>query len=288
MRYLAAFLLLLLAACGGDPVGGDAEPAPALWEISDTKGEPVGWLFGTIHALPSGTRWRTARLDEALAAADILAVEIDLEDDRADVAQLFARLAATPGLPPLSQRVAPRFRDELARLMQRGGLKDGHFRSTETWAAALTLSNVDSGNDSENGVDRLLARDFDGPLVELEGFENQLSIFDLMPEPTQRALLDAIVEDADDDEAERRKYANLWRSGDTDAIAAEADGGMLANPGLRKALVTDRNRDWAEKIDALIRSGRKTFVAAGTGHMIGADSVPQMLAARGYTVRRIQ
>ena len=42
------------------------------------------------------------------------------------------------------------------------------------------------------------------------------------------------------------------------------------------------------RIAQLLEAGQRPFVAVGTGHMIGEDGLPALLAERGYTVRRIQ
>ena len=50
-------LSVLIAACGSQPDIGKAEgPHPALWEIVNGSGSVEGWMFGTIHALPDGTK----------------------------------------------------------------------------------------------------------------------------------------------------------------------------------------------------------------------------------------
>ena len=77
-----------------------ADPAPALWEVRGPSGE-AGWLFGTIHALPDGTRWRTPVLERVLEQADLLVVEVADLDDQGAAAYAFAQVSSSPGLPPL-------------------------------------------------------------------------------------------------------------------------------------------------------------------------------------------
>jgi uncharacterized protein YbaP (TraB family) len=80
----------------------------------------------------------------------------------------------------------------------------------------------------------------------------------------------------------------LWVKGDTQGIADEARKGFLAEPGLRAALLTKRSNKWAQQIDTMIQRGAHPFVAVGAAHVSGADGLPALMAARGYTVRRVQ
>lgn len=291
-RIFAGLLgLLALSACERADSGAKlAPPDPALWEVSLADGTPAGWLFGTIHSLPDGAKWRTPAIDRAIVDADVLVVEVKDLDDTAKLAATFTRLSHSPGnLPPLSERVPAGLRERLRALLAKGGYREADFKATETWAAALTLAQLADDSIGENGVDRALVRDFRARQVkELEGVAGQLAIFDALPEADQRDLLGAVVEDDTMTSGDTAKLAKLWLAGDMDAITKEGDEGMLADPELREALLTRRNRAWAKTISAMVAGGQRPLVAVGAAHMAPPHGLPELLAAEGYTVRRVR
>jgi uncharacterized protein YbaP (TraB family) len=286
MRSFAALafaLTLALAGCG-EPAREWPQPSPALWEVSG-PGEARGWLFGTIQSLPEGAEWRTAAVDRALAGSSVLVLEIANLDDKEAAKVAFERLATTPGLPPLSQRVPAEDRPALAAFLDRAGMADGDFPHTETWAAAIVLANRARGRDPATGVDRELmakARQVEG----LETFEEQYGAFDALPPPEQADLLLALAAEAGG-QADARRVED-WLTGDLASLARDSANGVLADPELREALQVARNRRWAERIAELLARHEQPFVAVGEAHMFGEENLPQLLKARGYTVRRVQ
>lgn len=284
---LLAGLLALLALAG---CARPDEVRPALWLVEGPKGEQA-WLFGTIHALPEPVTWRSVKVDAALKAADRLVLEVADIADADKTARAFAALAESPGLPPLRQRVTPDLRDELDEDLKAGGIAPGQLDRYETWAAALMLQQALSGarlTDSGNGIDRALAQAWDGPVEEFEGAAAQLAIFDRLPEAQQRALLGAVVREGDERAVNLRQLEQAWARGDIDRIARVTDADFAAEPGLREALLTGRNRAWLIRLETLLGSGARPFVAVGAAHLAGQDGLPAQLAARGYRVTRLQ
>jgi hypothetical protein len=285
----ALALCLAVAGCDGQSNAPPAPPPdPLLYEIASVDGVVEGWMFGTIHALPPGTRWTTPAIAETIAAADLLVVEIAALDDRERLAATFAELAASPGLPPLAARVPPALAGPLTDLLARGGMSAGRFDGTETWAAAISLAQVDAVGDPASGVDRALLRDFAGrPVRELEGARAQLAIFDRLPEAQQRAMLAAVVRESDRTRSDPARLQRAWLLGDAQAIARSTREGFLAEPALREALLTGRNRRWAAALLPLLREAPRPLIAVGAAHLVGPDGLAALLEAQGYRVRRL-
>jgi len=272
-----------LMSCS-EPAGEWPEPAPALWEVSQ-DGTVRAWLFGTIHALPDGVHWQTASLDDALAGAGVLVVEVGELADAAAGRRAFAAVSSSPGLPPLLQRLPADQRPALGAALENAGMAERDFATTETWAAALLLANSARSLKSGNGVDRALL-DEGLPVVALEDFRQQFAIFDGLAEADQTVLLREAVRNVA--QARELTLTEAWLTGDLRALEREEREGLLADPELREALLTRRNAAWTRTIVRLIEQGRRPLVAVGAAHMIGPDGLPAMLERHGYRVTRIQ
>lgn len=281
---LALLAALVLAGCS------KPEPAqPALWQVEGPNGEQA-WLFGTIHALPEPVEWRSAKIEAALAASDLLVLEVAAVGDDAEIGKVFAGLAQSPGLAPLAMRLPPEDRSELQTDMSDAGLAPGALDGLETWAAALALQQAvvaREGIDSANGIDRALLKGWTKPVEELEGAAAQLAIFDRLAEDDQRALLLAVLRGGDAGE-EADHLARAWARGDMALIGKEVEGDFLSDPDLREALLVGRNRAWVLKLEASLKRGARPFVAVGAAHMVGAEGLPAQLGAKGFKVTRVQ
>ncbi len=226
-------------------------------------------------------------------------LELSDEEMSATNTQAFALMRMTKSVPVL-QRVSPQRREGLARLMRELQIPEGSLDTLETWAVAVILgvgemAHEYAGGDSSaaqaaetaSGVEEALTREFRAngrPVSGVETAADQISAFRGMPLDVQQAMLDETVdsyvtgeEAGDPDEAD-------WISGNLDGIAAEMDS---LPPPLYEALITRRNRNFADWLaHRLDRPGTVLF-AIGAGHLAGRVSVQSMLESRGLHVQRV-
>ncbi|WP_237392446.1 TraB/GumN family protein [Aurantiacibacter rhizosphaerae] len=276
---------LWLAGCGAlsEPDRDWPDASPAMWEITAPSGE-VGWIFGTVHALPDDVDWHTPLLDEKFAQAGVLVVEVANLDDPAG-ASLYADLSETPGQPALTRRVDPDERDALRQLLDDAGMEDDDFSRIESWAAAMMLSGKVRTGDPTNGVDRALIDEAD-TVVGLETYVEQLTMFDTLSSEAQSDLLFGVARSHQADSGDGMLLA--WIAGQEDELAGHVNDTLQLSPELRRVLLTDRNERWTPRIAAKIEGGRKPFVAVGAGHVIGEDGLVALLEQRSFAARRIQ
>jgi uncharacterized protein YbaP (TraB family) len=261
-----------------------------LWAVSE-NGAPRGWILGTIHALPPDTPWRRPAIDTAMAAADRLVMEIGDPVTPDAAGRALARLAMSPGLPPPTQRLDPAGRAALVAAYGRLGLDDARFRDEESWAVALQISALASqraGAEARDGVEPQVRQAMAGkPVAGLETIDSQFAVFDALPPPAQNVLLASVAKEATDARNNDADLLAKWLKGDDAGLAREATSDFLADPALHRALLTDRNRAWLGRIDALLRSGAHPFIAVGAAHVSGPDGLVTLLRTLGWKVERV-
>ena len=290
---LMGALLLALAACSGEPDGDASKPYPdadpLFYEITNNDGVIEGWMLGTIHALPEKVDWRTPAIERAVAEADVLLVEIASLGQSDAVRQAFIELSQSPGLPPLTQRVAPELRGDLDAMIEELGTSRAILRSSEDWAAAIMLARVGAPGEPEYGVDRALIADFDGrKVVGFETAREQLGIFDQLAAEDQRALLEGTIEDWASSKDNRDRLLRAWITGDTQELKAATTEGIMSDPELRANLLTNRNDNWIGPINEALEDEPLPLIAVGAAHLVGPEGLASQIAARGYTVTRVR
>jgi uncharacterized protein YbaP (TraB family) len=293
MGWMRKALLVAATVLGvGLGAAGAADAAPALWVVRDADSEI--YLFGTLHALSPTARWRTPLYDRAFAAADTVWFEADLQSGDPETLRLLVQRYGSDPDMPLSRKLAP---SDLAALARQADVaRIDHLRP---WAAALMLSMQPAlarGATVEAGADMTATRATRARQKRLRAFEtleDQARMFASLPQPSEVRYLNTVVR-----ERSRPKLRlppaplsleKAWLAGDLARLGSGLSGELKAgNPALYDALLKRRNFAWADKLSAEMAGSGVELVNVGALHLIGADGLPTLMAARGYRVERIQ
>ena len=142
---------------------------------------------------------------------------------------------------------------------------------------ALGMS-VEHGADS---VLRRVAEDNGKPVGGLERFEDQLGQLARIPVDASQKSETPVVSVSLND------LLGAWTKGDTGAFSTMLAGFEAKSPVAYRMLIADRNARWGQWIVNRLDQPGTVFVAVGSGHLAGKDSVQQWLAARGIATARI-
>lgn len=297
MRKIALFVSLaglLLIAAAPKPTSPDEikTAKPALWKVSDK--DTTIYLFGTIHYLPKGLKWRTAKFDKALNQSEELVLETADLDDAEKIGAMFVAAATNSSPPPITERIPGDRMPKLLKLAEAAEMPRANLDRLESWAIAIALATSaikQAGLEADAGAESVLQSEFKAarkPVSGLETSQQQLGFFDGLPEAAQRVFLVSLIDESADLKTEAADMLWSWAKGDQKAIAISFDDELKLSPELMETLLRKRNASWSAWIQRRLEQPGTIMVAVGAGHLAGADSVQTMLGARGIKAKRIQ
>jgi uncharacterized protein YbaP (TraB family) len=285
-----------IALCAAASLLGFAVPADArdrhtLWTVEGEHN--TVYLLGSIHVLRAGDEGLPAAAEDAYDDAEQLVMEIDLDDVTAGdpVALLGAmqRMALLPEGDSLREVLGADY-DTINERTRGAGLDLALLDRFAPWFVAVTLLQLElakRGFSPELGVEQLLATRAvaDGkPIQGLETAEQQFAVLAGLPMPMQKRFLVMTLEDAAGLDAEIDELMQAWREGDSDALARLLSEEFDEFPELYKPLTEDRNRAWLGQLVELLDDRDDYLVVVGALHLVGRNSVVDLLRQRGYEV----
>ncbi|RZJ47241.1 MAG: TraB/GumN family protein [Brevundimonas sp.] len=268
-----------------------AEAGPALWVIRDA--DSTLYLFGTIHVLRPETIWRWAEVEDAFDNADQIWFEISNPDDQAAMVPLVQQHGLSPDRP-LNGLLTAAENTQLTEASNAIGVPPAQMNVFRPWLAGLTLSVaplVKAGYDPQSGVELVLksrAQAANKPIHGFETIDEQVRILAGLPEEQQLNFLRGVLEGYADATTELDALVNAWARGDVRAVERSAVTEMRREePVVYRAMLTDRNTNWAGQIQTLLNGSGTAFIAVGAAHLAGPDSVQAILARRGVRAERV-
>jgi uncharacterized protein YbaP (TraB family) len=280
--------LALIAALAALVVPTCALAEPPVWTIHDRDATIV--LFGSVHILPN-VNWQPKALDEALAKADDLWFEIPLDDAAQQAAsQGIAQKGMLPEGQSLLALLGPKDQARLTRVCAKLGLPVATVDRLQPWLADATLSDVllsTQGAVPNQGVEQILQHQVPAtvPRHAFETADQQIAMLSGASRAAQLASLKDTLRSIEDDPNAFNRLVGLWMKGDAKGLDREAVEDLRhVSPELYDVMLKRRNTAWVDQILARLKGSGETVMVVGVGHLVGPDSVPAMLRARGIKV----
>jgi uncharacterized protein YbaP (TraB family) len=280
------FALVLLASSLQLPASSHA--AEPVWSVKGKQN--TVYLLGSVHFLNAAEKLPAAA-DAAYVEAEKLVMEIDLDDlDARDMQQATLELGLLPDNQTLEAQLGPEVYARVAAHARELGVDPALLNRLRPWFAALTLVQMHlmkMGLDPNSGVEqRLAARAAtDGkPIEGLETIREQLGLLASLPDAQQREFLLYSVDDAARATREIDALLAAWRRGDAAALATLLSEGFDQFPDLYRPLTVERNRKWLADLTDLLDDRDDYLVVVGALHLVGEDSVVELLRGKGYKV----
>ena len=291
MNRLASGLLLCVLAFAA--WGDDNSHPVTLWR-ADGASNSV-YILGSIHMLREEDHPLPQIIDEVYADAEIIVMELDMDDlDPAYTQAAFNRAGVMSDgttLQDLMGDAAYAEAEEAAAIID---IPLEMLAQSEPWLAAMTVELMmlyRIGFNPLLGIEMTMttrATQDGKPIEGLETVDEQLSFLDGLPLDAQREmLLQTLAEGAALSES-IDELIDAWRHGDTTTL----EEGLLSSIGeqsaLSDALVTNRNRRWAETIATWLDDDRDYLVVVGALHLVGDEGVPNLLADKGIGIHQLR
>jgi uncharacterized protein YbaP (TraB family) len=281
----AACSWALLAALGASLAQAD-ESLHSLWELRG-KHNTV-YVLGSIHTLRASDYPLAPAIMDAYRDSKALVMEIDLNEiDSADVQAEMLQSAALPEGKSLEQIVGPARYARAQSLVHDLGLDLSMFGGYAPWFVAEAVSQLQLaqlGFDAQSGVEMFFMARARGDGKNVSGLETaheQMLIFESMPLETQAEYMMSSLEQAHDLPKEVTDMVQAWRRGDTTWFESEIKSDLGKDPALYESIVAARNRKWISKIEAMLDDDKNYLVIVGTAHLVGSDSVIELLKKDG-------
>lgn len=257
---IAAAIAAASVPAASPPATPIADADPAIWVVNDA--DTVIYLFGTFHALDGKSAWFNDEVETAFARSDELVLETIIPDAPANTsAQRVPNLGVAPSASFLAST--------------RMAITAGRARGLKV----------------DNGADMILRRAAEAsgkPVTGLESFNYQLGMFGRMPQQPAHSIAPAQdLSSAGNLAIVMGQMQAAWNRGDSAIFATMLDQMRANSPASYDVMFTQRNRNWANWIAHRLRQPGTVFVAVGTGHLAGPDSVQAKLAEFGVRSARI-
>jgi len=288
MRNALVTFVILLVSCVAH---GDDEPA-MIWVIKGNTNNV--YLLGSIHVLRESDHPLPDVLEMIYDDAERLVMEIDMDDlDPVSTMRFLTSHGVLKGDKTLQDIMGPKMYAEAEATAAAIDIPIDMLAKTEPWLAAITIEEMvmtRAGFSATHGIEMYLTGKAvaDGKAITgLETIEEQLGFLDGLSIDTQNRWLLQAISEAGQTEKIISELIAAWRRGDVSFLEEILLSEFDEYPELHDSILINRNRNWVAPIMELLNEDDDYLIVVGAAHLVGEESVPDLLSKQGVRIRRL-
>jgi uncharacterized protein YbaP (TraB family) len=288
---ILGFVLAGWAGASGQQDQAEGTSKSCLWSVQNAT--HAIYLLGSIHVLKSDAYPLKDTIEDAYLSSQKVVFETDLNAmmDPA-VVQKMMQLAYYPEGQTLNQHLRTDTLNQLEAKMKELGLPMQQFGRYKPWFIALTLAQLELqrlGYHPVHGVDMHYfgrAKRDGKETGFLEPVDVQINLLGKLDAFNQDELVVQTLEEVVIVAEMAADMLAYWQAGDTENLYRLLNKSFEKHPELRDKLLIQRNRMWVSGIADLMNENKNVLVIVGAGHLVGPDSLIDLLQKKGYRVKQ--
>jgi uncharacterized protein YbaP (TraB family) len=259
-----------------------------LWEISGNSLKQPSYLFGTIHMICKEDFTFSELAKQKFNASKQVYLELDMDDPK--LQPVMMGLMQLPGNESLRNKLGENNFNKLDSFLKKQTNMNlavfDRFKPMMVMSllAQRILSCAAMESYEMNFVK--MASEQKKELLGLERVEDQVAVFDAIPDSLEIRSIMNMVNDFESQKKEFTRMSSLYKAQNLDSLYQL----LVASPemmGSQELLLDRRNRNWIPIMESAMKKS-STFFAVGAGHLAGSQGVLELLRKQGYKVKPIQ
>lgn len=255
-----------------------------LWEVSGNGLTKPSYIAGTFHTMCSSDFEIKSKVMKALEKSDNFVMEVNYTDP-AEMATM-QKMYQTD--KKLSDQLTPAEAKELDKILNdyRTDLKKMDHSSSQALYSLIALKSTPCPQTEMKFYEIELLKNAIKSKKKVYGLEK---VEDQLTSINKAYDLKAVIEQlkmGKEYEILLKKMVVAFKNEDIASLYTHFKNDKIMNAEQEKAMLTDRNNNWAEKMPEIMKK-ESSFFAVGGAHLMGKNGVIQLLKSKGYTLKPV-